>query len=58
MCNEHIHINVSLISIQIYSDIILLLIIINCNKIRPLEIELQSVWTLGRDILVEPDILG
>ena len=41
--NEHIHINVSLIFIQIYSDITLLLIIINCNKIRPMGIELHSV---------------
>ena len=39
--NEHIHINVGLISIQIYSDITLLLLIINCNKIR-LQLESNS----------------
>ena len=36
MYNEYIHIDASPISIQIRSDITLLFIIINCNKIRPL----------------------
>ena len=55
--NEQIHINVSLIFIQIYSDITLLLIIINCNKIRPLwESNSIAYESLGRDIPVKPDI--
>ena len=54
MYNEHIHINVSLIFIQIYSDITLLLIIINCNKIRPLwESNSTAYESLGRDIPVK-----
>ena len=44
----------SLIFIQIYSDITLLLIIINCNKIRPLwESNSTAYESLGRDIPVK-----
>ena len=43
--------------ISIYcSDITLLFIIINCNKIRPMGIEPQSVRIVGRDIQTGPDI--
>ena len=49
-----IFINVSVIFIQIYSDIMLLVIIVNYNKIRPIWESNSTVYeSLGRDIPVK-----